>query len=185
MSEKTSENPGENAVSVNPPDVESEPLRDGGRRELPLTTSLRLLFCSACEIGFAVPESLYLRRTHEGNPIYCPSGHANTIDENDMETAAALIRAMADAALLRAQLRRASERLAVLESAAAVHAKPTPEELVRRCRLLAERAEPSPHDYGRRLCRFCGKAVMGRTLYRHLLNSHPEDVGALPARAFD
>lgn len=57
------------------------------------------------------------------------------------------------------------------------------DELKRRCQLLASRAETGG-AYGRVICSFCGKQKPGTTMPRHLLQSHGEEISALPARLF-
>ena len=149
-----------------------------------LADRLYITACPECGVAFALPVLLHMRRVQDRGMIHCPNGHANTLRPALATTADfALLHAQALSELfgLRRRMRIALVELDKLRPAAGEVPPPTKEEIVRRCHILGERGEAT--DYGRRLCRFCGKP--SSRLQRHLREAHFQEVADLPASLFE
>jgi hypothetical protein len=148
-------------------------------------TRLRFSTCATCGVAFAMPALLYLARAESAAPFYCPNGHSNVIKKLDEEP-------------LRVQLGGALDELSHARSEAnhlraelsALHAKLPAEllavdrkELMRRCEILAARAEQV--QYGQLVCPVCGKQKKEqRSLRDHLRRTHARDVSEMSAGKF-
>ena len=147
-----------------------------------LADRLYITACPECGVAFALPVLLHMRRVQDRGMIHCPNGHANALRPLPELTADfAILHAHALGELQGLRLRNALVELEKLRPAAGEVPPPTKEEIVRRCHILGERGEAT--DYGRRLCRFCGKP--SSRLQRHLREAHFQEVADLPASLFE
>jgi hypothetical protein len=132
---------------------------------------LRIITCEACGMIFAAPESLCLARAQQGEPISCPSTHANHLPD-PTKTPGDLAATVQQLLVERVSLQQQVARLEL-------HVQPTPSptdpptnaDLKKRARLLAFTARLA--SGGGVICPVCANAIQSpRDLATHLYRRH-------------
>ena len=121
----------------------------------------RVEVCPVCALVYSMPLDFYLARVKDNGAIHCPAGHALVPSaDKALVTADALVLCID----LQSQLKQARAELERTRAYIARLPQP-PEgpiddaEFKRRVDLLTHRAERV--EYGKTLCRFCGKQKAG------------------------
>jgi hypothetical protein len=151
---------------------------------LDVPTRLRVLNCGNCGVTFALPASLYLNIVAAAGKVFCPSAHPNETRRADLdgELLSTHIELLAEVATLRGLTASLERELAAVQIRLPAKEPIGKQELKRRCKILAARAERT--EYGRRLCVFCGRERAGGSIHRHYEREHPHEVADLPEKRF-
>jgi hypothetical protein len=150
--------------------------------------ALAVVTCPDCGERYAVAESLWMAVREHQRALSCPAGHAWTPSpvDADSKLSQRVLELGTKLADTRAKLDVA--RLRLLEAAPAENPSLGNGELLRRCRILAGRAEVARGGEPGRdeaTCLFCGARKYRRSLPQHLRRRHADAVKAKPAAYFE
>jgi hypothetical protein len=154
-----------------------------------IATRLRIISCPECAMLFAVALDWYLLRREARNRIICPAGHPIELEPiaNDppllADLAAEHVRTLGE---LRQAMHTIDQMKTRLASMPQIPVLPvTREEMARRLRFMANRAEHVTDNFNRLICKFCEASVNRPSgLKQHLQRYHLKEIAELPAEFF-
>jgi len=144
--------------------------------------AMQVVLCPVCLEYLAARRVRVQRAAVKREEIHCPAGHTFIpgIDPETPPISKVLLlnlELLAQVADLRRRLGVLTTELATIRPAAGAGEAPPAdrEELKRRARILANRAEPA--TYGHQICPFCAKPKNRRNLAEHIFMRHAGNLG--------